>query len=1017
MLQLDCRIGGVHSVMVWLADGCVIFCCFPHCLSSVVASCPLAQFALWPMVAAAVDLHCHFSARAWSLSIFFNAMKRKNEKEPPVPVKVAKSQAPASAQPHAWIDPGDSDPHSHSAEDEMKKLIPWLRNCLPDFLTQVAGLAVTSLAAVPPLQIQGPGEAGPICNFKEIWNPANAVRSINSTGMYEAGGNLTWLDPSLSGVPEVARSEPAWALVIQYASQYFSPAVAIPDASGQKGLGRIVFPFSPIEAYVKDIDHMFTGGASEKGKTMPEKLVLLTGHAMLYAWWLATARAVRAKDSGHVKLLWECALTCTIRASVHTNLGELNIRSIQAAENFTAFQDMCDTFWVWARKVKIVEHAEKLTGSAQKLAAELAQRGIRYNGAPVSKGMVLAAQSLLSMASRGVSRVVTEMDHEFGREFLSTSYNKLSRLATLVKTHAPGVGIAESPEVLLEFVLGMMLLTLRTREVTPKFFTIEVLDKGKDGSAGWVGMSCAKYATIKHLLHILACLPDDDAMKEAKSEVSRSFENPDAFMKAFGIELTQDADAEEQVCKKNNPDVLASMCESLNKTNAALFDLVHSVYIGDFDAEMKALGGAKSATERVRADELAESCPDLAARMREVLRMASSAGTIVQVSDGAPGLSVRQLARIASDPGSGDVESMQQERDAVWAKARAQRQKFIQFAQCKTKILSKAGAEAALAQAASVARFKGKLNEAHRLYVVSADLLGEADKIPWKAPAFKDKSLEGALAYMKDRAGDFDFVIGFDGRHRGARGILEANLTAGAKSVEEVWIVYGAEQDTSRSRKTCLSSNNKEVGYVRIPGNRAKLMTRPREEFAGSGERTTHSSTFTDVPLPNMRSMPKIAAVDKQKIAMFESMDVANPAPEGWDCSGVPLFWRESKSISFWRCLLVCFDIKAVVDLSPGSGTLASAAMAEGIQYVGVVCDATHSRWLQNTCDRASLQYIVKNGTALYQQDLAELVQQHYKDVLEELGDEAVEEDEKDATVGADVEEEADDDQELADGL
>ena len=78
------------------------------------------------------------------------------------------------------------------------------------------------------------------------------------------------------------------------------------------------------------------------------------------------------------------------------------------------------------------------------------------------------------------------------------------------------------------------------------------------------------------------------------------------------------------------------------------------------------MGGAKGPTERLRSDELAQSCPDLAARMREVLRMASSSGTIVQVSDGAPGLSVRQLARIASDPGSGDAESMQQERDAVW---------------------------------------------------------------------------------------------------------------------------------------------------------------------------------------------------------------------------------------------------------------------------------------------------------------------------------------------------------------
>ena len=703
---------------------------------------------------------------------------------------------------------------------------------------------------------------------------------------------------------------------------------------------------------------------------------------------------------------------------MHTNPGELNIPSIQAAEKFTSFQDMCDTFLVWARKVKIVEHAEKLTGSAQKLAVELAQRGIRYNGAPVNKGMVLAAQSLLSMVSCGVSRVVTEVDQEFGREFLSTSYNKLSRLATLVKSYAPGVGIAESPEVLLEFVLGVMLLSLRTREVTPKFFTIVVLDKGKDGSAGWVGMSCAKYATIKHLLHILACLPDDDAMKEAKSKLSSSLENPDAFMKAFGIETTQEAaDTEEEASKKNKPDMLASICENLNKANAALVDLVHSVYSGDFDAEMKALGGAKSPTERLRSDELAQSCPDLAARMREALRMASSAGTIVQVSDGAPGLSVRQLARIASDPGSGDVESMQQERDAVWGKARTQRQKFIQFAQCKTKILSKAGVEAALTQAVSVARFKGKFNEAHRLYVVSADLLGEADKVPWKAPAFKDKSLEGALAYMKFRAGEFDFVIGFDGRHRGAGSILEEHLAAGVKIVEEWWIVYGAEQEACRARKTCLSAQNKEVAYVRIPGNRSKLMTKSRDQFAGSGERTTHSSTFTDVPLPNMRSMPKIAAVDKQKIAMFDSMDEANPAPEGWDCSGVPLPLRESKSISFWRCLLGCFDIKAIVDLSPGSGTLASAAMAEGIQYVGVVCDATHVRWLQNTCDRASLQYIVKNGTALYQQDLAELVQLHYKDVLEELGEEAEEEDEKDAMVEADDEEEGDDDKDLEGGL
>ena len=42
------------------------------------------------------------------------------------------------------------------------------------------------------------------------------------------------------------------------------------------------------------------------------------------------------------------------------------------------------------------------------------------------------------------------------------------------------------------------------------------------------------------------------------------------------------------------------------------------------------------------------------------------------------------------------------------------------------------------------------------------------------------------------------------------------------------------------------------------------------------------------------------------------------------------MFWRESKCQDFWVAVLKMFNAKAIVDFTPGSGTLASAAMSLG---------------------------------------------------------------------------------------
>ena len=91
-------------------------------------------------------------------------------------------------------------------------------------------------------------------------------------------------------------------------------------------------------------------------------------------------------------------------------------------------------------------------------------------------------------------------------------------------------------------------------------------------------------------------------------------------------------------------------------------------------------------------------------------------------------------------------------------------------------------------------------------------------------------------------------------------------------------------------------------------------------------------------------------------------------------------------------------DISAglVIDLTPGSGALARACLQSGIQYVGVCRKVEHASWLINVLNRAAVELIRRNGTALYEQDLAPCLEDHFKELIEELNaqDAAVSEEE-----------------------
>ena len=80
-------------------------------------------------------------------------------------------------------------------------------------------------------------------------------------------------------------------------------------------------------------------------------------------------------------------------------------------------------------------------------------------------------------------------------------------------------------------------------------------------------------------------------------------------------------------------------------------------------------------------------------------------------------------------------------------------------------------------------------------------------------------------------------------------------------------------------------------------------------------------------------------------------------------------------------------EVKAalVVDYSPGSGAMARACLNLGIQYVGICRSAQHCSWLTNILNKAAVECISRTGSPLYQQDLATCINEHFKELIDEL--------------------------------
>jgi hypothetical protein len=92
---------------------------------------------------------------------------------------------------------------------------------------------------------------------------------------------------------------------------------------------------------------------------------------------------------------------------------------------------------------------------------------------------------------------------------------------------------------------------------------------------------------------------------------------------------------------------------------------------------------------------------------------------------------------------------------------------------------------------------------------------------------------------------------------------------------------------------------------------------------------------------------------------------------------------KEAKTVVWWRQLIRDLGVKFIVDVSPGSGWLAHAAMLSGAKYLGIARCPRHASWLQTTLDSHALDFMTKNGSPCFKGDPAQFIQQVNDEAME----------------------------------
>ncbi len=904
--------------------------------------------------------------------------KRPNEEPEPgvVPLSkrplVAAEVAPVCKKPTLPSPDGSDMGSKHT----MKFVVPWVMQELPSLLGAKGQDLKKAQPLVLPHRQPAQGKDSAACSYKEPWVPEHCWSSCQVSGLYEAGGNLMWIDPEVSGDSCMPCGDPPYHLVHEIAKTQFVPIM-------HNDRERIRFPVALHCWWRSGVQALPKNDYPDGG------LAPLGGHAFLWGWYLAVQLAMEEADHQRVKLLYQSALTATISVFTTDSRSQLALESIRMSETIrTNAQVSTDSFVTFTLKVNVM-----LGGDRYEL-KDLVSKEVRYQGGLINQTMIQVMRALQPfLESSVVMEKLEKLDREHGMDVLTGSYNKLKLFLSAVKSSADSAA----------WVLESMIVALERKEVAVDSFVLATYQKKRNGEPNFLSTALATRTTISHLISLAEGVEtfDVDLAKLLKEKVTAKLRSPALWHASCpcpvgGSGVPGGCDVPPCV------DFMETLSDTGPRGAVLLAEVMKKVYEGAYPDGIAALASSNSPETLLRDTEEKE-LGHLATDILEVMRSVRAAETVVGLGGGSgpPKATLRDLVRQACT--GRDEEAAAMERQDVWNRAVAQRKKLVTLALVRNP-KSHASYQESVSGVPAFAEFKGKVGEAHRVFMLSAELLNQKGKQPWLHTSPPDDKLIGELCQFLTThgRGACDVIMAFDGGMRPCRRALEDSVGK-LPACAEIFVVYENSWNGWIKKKYFLNSENTECGYIALPASKTRLNVKARSaSLAACGDKNSHWTSLTGVPLLGRCSLPRISPADKLKIFP----EATDALPQKWlevVPAGVPVFWGETKTVATWESLLDEVSAGVCIDLSPGSGMLASACMKRGTPYLGLVGCSGHMTWLANVVDRSSLKFICQSRNCLYQEDLATTLSELFADVVEESADNTAPEEEALTTADDDV--------------
>ena len=355
-----------------------------------------------------------------------------------------------------------------------------MKDNLPPLLVKLKlAKKVVPLSDMEPLDLPQKGSTG-LQSFKEMWRCDSAYTTLEACKVYEAGGSLMWVSPLETKVP----CTPFSFSQVKELGQLFQED---PD------LKRIIYP-STVQCYLESHTDL-------KPDQCPSALALVDGSGLVMSWWCEVFFAMQNNDWDRVTLLWQCALTITIRLRVSCPLQDLTLQALQNSEALkTQGRLVADSLTTFTARLQILTSAigEK---TIPKRLSKLIDLKVAFNGSLINRQMLCACEAIENALSADARACLRQSESQFDKDLLTRSYTKLYKVVTACNNN---------PDTLLE-VLKMLALALGLETVDPKSVTPEFLcgpDKGDQKGQGWVQTALLKLKVLQHVEKLLLAMSD-----------------------------------------------------------------------------------------------------------------------------------------------------------------------------------------------------------------------------------------------------------------------------------------------------------------------------------------------------------------------------------------------------------------------------------------------------------------------------------------------------------------------------